>query len=100
LREIGQWLKIYGETVYGTRGGPVPPKHWGVTTQRGSLIYAHILNPESDVIVIPELAGKVKSAHRYIDKTRIEFRDTDMGLLLRIPSGTEDEVDTIIELGI
>lgn len=25
LKEIGQWMSKYGETIYGTRGGPVSP---------------------------------------------------------------------------
>ena len=32
--EIGEWMAEYGESVYGTRGGPVSPRPWGVTTQK------------------------------------------------------------------
>ena len=35
LAEVGEWLKANGETIYGTRGGPMPPRPWGVTTQKG-----------------------------------------------------------------
>ena len=35
LHEVGTWLGAHGETVYGTRRGPIPPQSWGVSTARG-----------------------------------------------------------------
>ena len=32
LRGIGEWLGVHSATVKGTRGGPVAPQDWGVTT--------------------------------------------------------------------
>jgi alpha-L-fucosidase len=47
LVEIGAWLKTYGEAVYGTRRGPIPPQPWGVSTEKGEhagqRIYLHVL---------------------------------------------------------
>ena len=39
LREMGQWLSKYGESIYGTRGGPFPRANWGVATYKGDTIY-------------------------------------------------------------
>jgi alpha-L-fucosidase len=33
LALVGKWVKIYGASIYGTRGGPLGPQVWGVTTQ-------------------------------------------------------------------
>ena len=44
LAEVGDWLKANGETIYGTRGGPVTPRPWGVTTQKGDRVYVHVLD--------------------------------------------------------
>ena len=30
--------------MYGTRGGPLTARDWGVTTQKGNKVYVHILN--------------------------------------------------------
>lgn len=36
-----------GETIYGTRGGPMPPQEWGVMTRKGEIAYIEIeLPPE------------------------------------------------------
>jgi alpha-L-fucosidase len=34
LREIGAWLKQYGESIYATCGGPFAPGAWGVSTHK------------------------------------------------------------------
>jgi alpha-L-fucosidase len=36
LLELGKWLGKYGESVYGTRRGPIPPQPWGISTAKGS----------------------------------------------------------------
>ena len=50
LKEMGEWMKKNGESIYGTRGGPIAPRSWGVTTQRGNKIYLHVLHPQDDVV--------------------------------------------------
>ena len=43
-KEIGAWLAKYGESIYGTRGGPFKPGEYGVSTRKGNTIYVHIRN--------------------------------------------------------
>src|SRR2546421_498464 len=38
LREIGAWLSTNGGAIYGTRAGPIAPRSWGGTTQRGDTV--------------------------------------------------------------
>lgn len=46
LRQAGEWLSKYGETLYGLRGGPVIADRWGGTTYRDNIVYVHILEWE------------------------------------------------------
>jgi alpha-L-fucosidase len=46
LLEMGDWLKTYGETIYGTRKSFMQPAAWGVAVEKGNDIYLHIINPE------------------------------------------------------
>ena len=39
LKELGVWLRKNGESIYGTRGGPIEPMSWGVATQKGNKIF-------------------------------------------------------------
>lgn len=60
-RQIGAWLKDHGNSIYGTRGGPIAPGDWGVTTQRDKTVYVHLLREHDGQITLPLREG-VKSA--------------------------------------
>jgi alpha-L-fucosidase len=100
LREMGAWLKEYGETIYGTRGGPLTPRDWGVTTQKGNKVYVHVLNWQDESLVLPAWGKKLKSAKMFKEKTPLKFSENEFGITLKIPRSNFDEIDTVIELEI
>jgi alpha-L-fucosidase len=98
FQELGEWTKIYGETVYGTRGGPVPPRNWGVMTQKDNKVYVHILNWQDNTLAIPKLQKKIKSAIFFKDKTKVSFAETRESIIFKMPQFNQNELDTVIEL--
>ena len=96
LKEVGQWMNTYGETIYGTRGGDVSPHDWGVSTRKGNKLYIHIINLKDKALYIP-LEAKVQSAARFIDKKAISYKALDGGYLLLLPEIPTD-VDYVVEL--
>jgi alpha-L-fucosidase len=99
LREVGAWLQRYGESIYATRGGPVPPRPWGVTTQKGHTVYVHILDwPASDALWLP-LGARVASARHLADGSPAGFTTGQGGILLDpVPERVRDANDTVIAL--
>jgi len=62
LAVAGKWMQQYGESVYGTRGGPLAPQSWGITTQKDKKIYIHLFaTPENNTILLPTGKQKIKS---------------------------------------
>jgi alpha-L-fucosidase len=98
LKQMGGWLGTYGESIYGTRGGPIKPRPWGVTTRKGNTVYVHILNWPDETIALPKLPTKVVAAKFLKDGSRAEFAESDFGFLLKIPPRVVDEYDTVIAL--
>jgi alpha-L-fucosidase len=44
LEEMGAWITKYGESIYGTRGGPFLPEENILSTRKGNTIYLHFLD--------------------------------------------------------
>ena len=100
LREIGQWLNRYGDTIYGTRGGPVPPQEWGVTTQKGNRIFVHVLNRQTGKILLPKWDTEIKSAVLFLDKSNVKMQHSPAGLFLQIPDSVTTDFVVVVELTI
>ncbi len=96
LRELGVWLGSHGASIYGTRGGPVSPRDWGVTTQRGDTVFVHVLQWSDRLLSLPPLGGRVTRATLLGTGTPVEFRQSDAGVTLTVPPS--DEVDRVIVL--
>jgi len=97
LRDLGRWLKNYGTSVYGTRGGPIAPRNWGVTTQRADTVFVHILDWPDRVLAIPPITGRVVRAIRLSTNTPVEFAQSGAGVTLNVPI-VGDEIDRVVVL--
>lgn len=100
LKEIGKWMEKYGETIYGTRGGPVTPRTWGVTTQKGNRVYVHVLEPEDNNILIPDFGKKVRNITLFDSGAKLRFRQDMFGITVALPQDIIDATDTILVIEI
>ena len=97
LKEVGEWMKVYGETIYGTRGGIIPPHDWGVTTQKGNRLFVHILNLKDNALYLPLDGKMVKKGFLFKDQSPIRITRTGQGVVLQLPEVPAD-TDYVIEL--
>jgi alpha-L-fucosidase len=97
LRAVGAWLKQYGTSIYGTQGGPMPKRSWGVSTRKGHTVYLHVLDWEDPILPVPPLGAPVRSARALKDGRALKV-DTQPGgqLLLDFPAAIRDPLDTVI----
>jgi alpha-L-fucosidase len=99
LLAVGKWLASYGQTVYGTRRGPIGPEAWGVSTVKAVEpldVYLHVLKP-IESITLP--ARMDTFAPMPFGKTGLlELQKSDGGVRLRIPESARAPMDTIIVL--
>jgi alpha-L-fucosidase len=98
LKQMGDWLKVNGETIYGTKGGPLSAREWGVMTQKGNKYYVHILNWQDETLTLPKLGKKVVSAKLFSDKSAVKFQENEFGVSVIVPRSKWKEFDTIVEL--
>ena len=96
MREMGEWLRTNGETVYATTAGDIPAQEWGVTTRKDERLFVHIFDCKEKELLLP-LNCKVKKASTYSNKETVKFKQSKEGVRLffnEVPSG----IDYIIEL--
>lgn len=117
FKQIGNWLKKYGESIYGTRGGPflapdmdtrkfgsarnrfdLPQgRWWGGSTHKANMIYLHILRWPADTIILPSIEHKIIE-HTLLTGGRATIRQTTDAIELHVHSDHYDPLDTIIKL--
>jgi len=98
LDSLGAWLRIYGSSIYGTRGGPIAPRPWGVTTQRGNTVFVHLLNWGDPVISLPAFGARVAGASMLGTGTRVGVNQTEAAITLTLPAEQIGEVDRVVVL--
>lgn len=99
LRGIGEWLKVYGPTIYNTEGGEIQPQPWGVTTRRGDELYVHILHPEcidSEGLLLPGV--KARKATEFISGRKVQMRQSKEGVTLIVDKASAVAPDYVITL--
>jgi alpha-L-fucosidase len=89
LREMGRWMDQFGSSIHGTRAGPITPRDWGVTTQRGDTIYVHVLNWPDRQLAIPALMSRIASARLMGSSEAVPFAQTSAGVTLTLPAADE-----------
>lgn len=101
LAKIGDWMKQYGASIYGTRGNVIDVQDWGLVTSKDKILYAHIINKIAGTsVVLPGLKHKVAAASLMKDGRKLKFRQTSAQTTIYLDGVAMDDIDTIIELKI
>jgi alpha-L-fucosidase len=99
---MGNWLKTYGETIYGTRKSFMKPAEWGVAVEKGDKIYLHITQPEklNNELLLNHFPYKLIKASRFeTGKNVITTDDIAASVLsLQVPDLDPDSIDNVIVL--
>ena len=100
LQEMGTWLKINGESIYSTTGGPVNfDESWGGTTSKKNCIYVHFLNAKPNTAITIPLKGKKIIKAKYLNTdTAVDFSQTQETVTIQILNTASTAIDTIIKL--
>ena len=98
LRDVGRWLATYATSIYATRGGPVPPHEWGVTTQRADTVFVHVLSWPDRLLALPPLGARVVRARMLRTGAPVGVATSGAGVTLTLPEGGDEEADRVVVL--
>ena len=115
LREMGEFLKKYGESIYATRGGPfIAPDEkkrpanargfvlaagawWGGSTHKENAIYLHILRWPAEMITLPAIPHRIVR-HSVLTGGDAVAQQNGSGIEIGVPAAHRHPVDTIVKL--
>ena len=97
LKEMGDWLSKYGESIYGTRGGPWKPTKSLASTRKGSTVYLHIVKWNGDSITLPAPPAKIVSS-KLLTGGSVKLDSNGDNLVITVPQSDRQEIDTLVEL--
>ncbi|NTE05395.1 alpha-L-fucosidase [Agrobacterium tumefaciens] len=98
LTGLGNWLKIYSESIYNTRGGYIKPQNWGSITQSDHKIYIHILDGKTTTLRLNNFpAKKIRKAYLLNDHSKVTYTFKKSNLEIKTALN-ESEPDQVIVL--
>ncbi len=106
LREIGEWMDVNGESIYGTEASPFFKLPWGRCTRRdmedGTLLYLHLFDwPEDGILEVPGLSSGVRKAYLLSDRNRkFNTRKSGNDLLIELKGEAPDPANSVVVLEI
>ncbi|MBN2450167.1 MAG: alpha-L-fucosidase [Lentisphaeria bacterium] len=105
LREVGAWMRINGEAIYGTTASPCRRPAWGRITAKaappGTTLYLHVFDwPQDGALLVP-LANHAVNSFLLADRSRT-FAATsgDRGITVRLTGDAPDPICSVVALRI
>ena len=101
LKEVGEWMKVNGESIYGTHYSPVDYDFWwGAMTQKDKTLYLHVLEWKPEGIEFNGIVGKPSKAYFLADPKRkalpVTYEANGHVTKVEVPANAPDARNTVI----
>ncbi|WP_248925224.1 alpha-L-fucosidase [Paenibacillus hamazuiensis] len=97
LGEIGEWMKVNGEAIYGAVKSPIGKPPWGRCTAKGNKLYLHIYEaPTSGNLIVPGLRSAVKAVYLLADPHRTPLKHERLNeedVQITLPAGLAQQYE-------
>ena len=105
LKEIGVWMKVNGESIYGTKASPLAPLAWGRCTRKESngntTLYLSVFNwPSDGKLVVPGLKNKISSTKLLANGKSVKTKKDGDNLVINLPEKALDPLATVIRVDV
>ena len=107
LQEMGDWMKYNKESIYGCGKCDLEKPEWGRYTQKGNVIYAHVMDESIFDIAVHIPKDNIKKVRRLSDHSEIQlltpwngesYPDYTFLNIDTLHHQCPDPIDTVIEI--
>jgi len=104
LGEIGNWMKVNGESIYGTQSANMIQPSWGRITRKMGYngtenFYLQVFEwPNNRQLIIPIRANKGVTVNALSGNQNLPFRITDNQLIIDVPTNAPDSWVSVIRV--
>jgi len=98
LEKIGNWMGVYGETIYGTSRGPISPNDSIVSTQKDGVVFLHLLNIKGEELELNNFNAKIKTLYNFINEEKIPYKVKGKTLTIDLKNQIKDSINTVLVL--
>lgn len=98
LKEIGLWMKTYGSSIYGTKGGPFAPNDNFAATRKGNKIYLHVFNAANGMVSLPAIPDVVINNAYLFNGKAVKMNQTGGSIQITLPAKLPDDNSNVVVL--
>lgn len=103
LKGIGEWMKVNGEAIYGTKASPLPVQPWGRVTKKQNknttTLYLSVFQwPTNGKLEVEGLSGKVTKAAMIGAHGKVTAVKNGTGTTFSVPAKGTNDIASVIKV--
>jgi len=103
LKEIGEWMRANGESIYATRASPFKDLPWGRCTMKSAekktTLYLQVFDwPKDGSLVVPGLGNAVRNARIVGQKLHLPAQRSGANIVISVPKAPSHSACSVIAL--
>ena len=99
LSEMGAWMRVNGDAIYGTNVSPYGQPVWGRYTTRGDRVFAHVFDwPKDGRLELTGVKDAPTRAYLLVDKQALQIEHSASGVAIRLPPVPPSTIASVLVL--
>jgi alpha-L-fucosidase len=99
LAQVGKWMKVNGDAIYGTSANPFPYLTWGKATMKGQKVYLHVVTWPADGVLKVPMRNKALKAYLMTNTgSDLSIAQDNDFINIKVPSAAPDTILPVIAL--